>query len=149
MTRKAVVTLLAVALWAGGFVSGASAAPPLCGSKFCAEEIAVACAGLSGADFRACKTSVLNACKLSGETTCSCVNPALPPCGQTTTTTTTTTTTSTTTTTTTTSTTTTPPACCGPTRIETTSDPGIVVVGTVTIPECPFPGGGVSPGSDR
>jgi hypothetical protein len=104
MTRRAVVALAAVALAAGVFVSGAKAAPPLCGSRFCAEEIAVACAGLSGADFGACKKLVLEQCKISGETFCSCTNPALPPCTTGTTTTTTTTTTSTTTSTTTTTT---------------------------------------------
>src|SRR5262245_6562374 len=80
MTRRAGVTLAAVALGAGVFVSGAKAAPPLCGSNQCAEEIAAACVGLSGADFRACKKFVLDQCKLSGETFCSCTNPALPPC---------------------------------------------------------------------
>src|SRR5262247_649101 len=96
MTRKAAVTLLAVALAAGVFVSGPKAAPPLCGSKQCSEEITAACGALSGADFRACKQSVLEQCKISGETFCSCTNPALPPCGPTTTTTTTSTTTTTT-----------------------------------------------------
>jgi hypothetical protein len=57
--RGAVVTLAAAVLGAGVFVSSANAAPPLCGSKFCAEEIAVACAGLSGADYGACKTLTL------------------------------------------------------------------------------------------
>ncbi|HKB37742.1 MAG TPA: hypothetical protein VKD72_14945 [Gemmataceae bacterium] len=51
---------------------------------------------MSGADFRACKRFVLGQCKISGETFCSCTNPALPACGPTTTTTTTSTTTTTT-----------------------------------------------------
>jgi hypothetical protein len=88
--------LAAVALAAGVFVSGAKAAPSLCGSKQCAEEIAAGCAGLSGADFRACKRFVLDQCKISGETFCSCTDPTLPACGPTTTTTTTTTSTTTT-----------------------------------------------------
>src|SRR5262245_66631575 len=93
MTRRAVVTLAAVALGAGVLVFGANAAAPLCGSKQCAEEIAAACGSLSSADFRACKNSVIDQCKISGETFCSCTNPALRACGPTTTSTTTTTTT--------------------------------------------------------
>src|SRR5262245_41164442 len=93
MIRRAVVTLAAVALTAGVFVSGASAAPPLCGSKPCAEEIGSACGAFTGADFRACKKSVTEQCEISGETFCSCTNPALPPCTPPTTTTSTTTTT--------------------------------------------------------
>src|SRR5262245_8672609 len=89
MTWRAVVTLAAVALGAGVFVSGAKAAAPLCGSKQCAEEIAAGCAGLSGADFKACKKFVLDQCKISGETFCSCTDPTLPACGPTTTPTTT------------------------------------------------------------
>jgi hypothetical protein len=93
MTRRAVVALAAVALTAGVFVSGAGAALPLCGSKPCAEEIAAACAGLSGKDPKICKSEVIMDCKLSNETFCSCTNPALPACGTATTTTSTTTTT--------------------------------------------------------
>src|SRR5215472_14033388 len=96
MTRRAVVTLAAVALAAGVFVSGANAAPALCGSKQCAEEITAACGSLSGADFKACKRLVLDQCKISGETFCSCTDPALPACGPTTSTSSTTTTTTTT-----------------------------------------------------
>src|SRR5215831_5750481 len=88
MTRRAVVTLAAVVLAAGVFVSGPNAAPPLCGSKQCAEEITAACGSLSGANFKVCKGLVLDQCKISGETFCSCTNPALPACGPTTTTTT-------------------------------------------------------------
>src|SRR4029453_17622431 len=80
MIRGAVVTLAAVALAAGVFVSGAKAAPPLCGSKQFAEKNAAACGRLWGADFRACKKLVLDQCKISGETFCSCTNHGLPPC---------------------------------------------------------------------
>src|SRR5262245_27136168 len=111
MTRRAVVTLAAVALAAGVFVSGPEAAQPLCGSKQCAQAIAAACGSLSGADFRACKNSVIDQCKISGETFCSCTDPTLPACGQTTTTTSTT---SSTTTSSTTSTTTTLPIPTNP-----------------------------------
>src|SRR4030095_1133586 len=95
MIRRAVVTLAAVALGAGVFVSGPKAAPPLCGNKQCAEEISSACGAFTGEEFRACKKSVVEQCKISGETFCSCTNPALPPC-----------------TTGTTPTTTTPPSAC-------------------------------------
>src|SRR5262245_62960851 len=101
MTRRAVVTLVAVALGAGVFVSGAKAAPPLCGSKQCAEEIAAGCAGLSGADLKACKSSILAQCN-AGQCTCT-GQPGLPDCPTTTTTTTTTSSTATTITSTTTS----------------------------------------------
>src|SRR5215475_6984410 len=88
MTRRAVVTLAAVALGAGVFVSGGKAAPSICGSKNCADEVAAGCPGLSGKDLDNCKTSVLNQCKLG---VCSCTgDPALPACGPTTTSTTTT-----------------------------------------------------------
>src|SRR4030095_5205051 len=53
--RRAVVMFATVALAAGVFVSGASAAPPLCGSKPCAEEISSACGAFSGQEFKACK----------------------------------------------------------------------------------------------
>src|SRR4029450_13310089 len=100
MIRGAGVTLAAVVLGAGVFVSGANAAPPLCGSKQCAEEVSSACGAFVGEEFRACKKSVVEQCKISGETFCSCTNPALPPCGTTTTTTTSSTTTTSVTTTT-------------------------------------------------
>src|SRR5262245_56557345 len=89
MARGAAVLFAPVALAAGVLVSGANAAPLLCGSKQCAEEITAACGGLSGADFRACKRLVLDQCKISGETFCSCTDPALPACAPTTTNTTT------------------------------------------------------------
>jgi hypothetical protein len=97
MTRGAVVTLAAVALGAGVFVSGAKAASPICGSKQCAEEIAAGCAGLSGAALKACKSSILDQCKAG---LCTCTGqPGLPDCPVTTTTTSSTATTSSTTTT--------------------------------------------------
>src|SRR5262245_25094055 len=104
MTRGVVVALAAVTLAAGVFVSGAGAAPSLCGSKQCAEEITAGCAGLSGAALKACKASILDQCKAG---TCTCtMQPGLPECPVTTTTSTTTSsTTSTTTSSTTTSTT--------------------------------------------
>src|SRR4029453_5699565 len=80
MARGAAVMFAIVALAAGFFASGPKAAPPLCGSKPCAEEISSACGAFTGADFRACKKLVLDQCKISGETFCSCTNPALPPC---------------------------------------------------------------------
>src|SRR4030095_17152682 len=98
MTRRAVVTLAAVALAPAVVVSGPEAAQPLCGSNQCAEEIQASCGTLSGADFKACKKLVLDQCKISGETFCSCTDPALPACGPTTTTSSTTSTSSTTTT---------------------------------------------------
>src|SRR5262245_44924516 len=79
MTRKAVVTLAAIALAAGVFVSGANAAPPLCGSKQCADEVAAGCAGLSGAALKACKASILDQCNTG---TCTCTGEqGLPACG--------------------------------------------------------------------
>src|SRR5262245_26764313 len=92
MARGAAVLFAPVALAAGVLVSGANAAAPLCGSKQCSEEITAACGALSGADFRACKRLVLDQCKISGETFCSCTNPALPACTLPTTTTSSTTT---------------------------------------------------------
>jgi hypothetical protein len=109
MARGAAVLFATVALAAGVFVSGAKAAPPLCGSRQCAEEIDAACGGLSGAAFRACKSAVVTQCKISGETFCSCTNPALPPCPPPPTTTTS----SSTTTTTSSTTTTTASTVCG------------------------------------
>jgi hypothetical protein len=98
MTRKAVVTLLlAVALWAGGFVSEAIATK-LCNPNVCREEIAAACPDLKAAAFNTCRKELLANCR-SGD--CSCTDPTLPSCGPTTTTTSTTITTTSTTTTTT------------------------------------------------
>jgi hypothetical protein len=94
MIRKAVVTLsLAVALWAGGFVSEATATK-LCNPKVCREEIAAACPGLKAAAFNACRKELLATCR---NAECSCTDPTLPACGPTTTTITTTSTTTTTT----------------------------------------------------
>src|SRR4029453_3872008 len=90
MTRKAVVTLLlAVAFWAGGFVSEATATKR-CNPNVCREEIAAACPGLKAAAFNACRKELIAHCR-SG--VCSCTG--LPACGPTTTTTTSTTTTTT------------------------------------------------------
>src|SRR5262245_66194840 len=101
MTRKAVVTLVAVALWGGVFVSGANAAPPICGQKSCSDEIAAGCAGLSGKDRSTCKKSLVDQCKADQ---CTCTgDPTLPTCPVTTTTTSSTTTTTGVTTTTSTS----------------------------------------------
>jgi hypothetical protein len=72
MTRRAVVTLAAVALWAGVFVSGAKAVPPICGSRACAEETAAGCGSLSRAGFRECQRSVLDQCKVGN---CTCTPP--------------------------------------------------------------------------
>src|SRR5262249_45693983 len=127
MTRRAGVTMAAVALGAGVFVSGAKAAPSICGSKACSEEIAAGCAGLSGAALKACKSSILAQCD-AGQCTCT-GQPGLPDCPVTTTatsspTTTTdhfTTTTSTTTSSTTTSSTTSTTATIPPTTTVTTS----------------------------
>jgi hypothetical protein len=104
MTPRAVVTLAAVALWAGGFVSEATATGP-CNKKVCAEEIAAGCAGLKGMALSVCTKAVLLNCDT---TACSCTDPTLPACTPTTTSSTTTTSTSTTTTTTTTP----PIQCC-------------------------------------
>src|SRR5262245_24710626 len=94
MTRRAGVTLAAVALGAGVFVSGAKAAPSICGSKACSEEIAAGCAGLSGAALKACKSSILAQCD-AGQCTCT-GQPGLPDFPVTTTTTSSTTTSTTT-----------------------------------------------------
>src|SRR5215475_14427699 len=90
MTRKAVVTLAAVALWAGVFVSSlATAAAPACSNKSCSEEIAARCAGLTGMAANTCSKSVIDQCNTG---TCTCTGqPGLPVCGATTTTTSTTT----------------------------------------------------------
>src|SRR5215469_3175659 len=96
MTRRAVVALAAVALAAGVFVSEATAAGK-CTNSTCAEEIAAACAGLSGKDLSACKKSVVSNCMTNPD--CSCTDPSLPACGTTPTTTSTTTPTTTSTTT--------------------------------------------------
>jgi hypothetical protein len=102
MTPRAVVTLAAVALWAGVFVSEATAVGP-CNKKVCSEEIAAGCAGLKGMALSVCTKAVLLNCDT---TDCSCTDPTLPACTPTTTSSTTTTSTSTTTTTTT------PPTQC-------------------------------------
>src|SRR5262249_45839032 len=107
MTPRAGVTLAAVALGAGVFVSGAKAAPSICGAKACSEEIAAGCPGLSGAALKACKSSILDPCKAG---VCTCTGqPGLPnrPVTTTSTTTSSSTTNPTTTTTNPTSTTTT------------------------------------------
>src|SRR5262249_5338879 len=113
MTRRAGVTLAAVALGAGVFVSGAKAAPSICGSKACSEEIAAGCAGLSGAALKACKSSILAQCD-AGQCTCT-GQPGLPDCPVTTTTT------SSTTSSTTVRSTTTTTDHCTPTPSTTTS----------------------------
>src|SRR4030095_14726724 len=101
MTRKAVVTLLlAVAFWAGGFVSEATATKR-CNPNVCREEIAAACPGLKAAAFNACRKELLANCRNAD---CSCTDPTLPACGVTTTTSSTPTTSSSTTTSPTTST---------------------------------------------
>jgi hypothetical protein len=89
MTRKAVITLAAVALGAGVFVSEARAAGK-CNPHVCSEEITAACPDLSGRDLAVCRKSVVDDCKTNPD--CSCTDPSLPPCGPTTTTTTSTTT---------------------------------------------------------
>src|SRR5262245_38962243 len=101
MTRRAVVTLAAVALGAGLFVSPvATAAPPACSNKSCSEEVAAGCAGLSGKARNMCRKSVIAQCNTG---TCTCTGePGLPDCTPTTTTTSTTTPSTTTSTTTTT-----------------------------------------------
>src|SRR5262245_9081284 len=101
MTRRAVVTLAAVALGAGLFVSPvATAAPPACSNKSCSEEVAAGCAGLSGKARNMCRKSVIAQCNTG---TCTCTGePGLPDCTPTTTPTSTTTPSTTTSTTTTT-----------------------------------------------
>jgi hypothetical protein len=103
MTRRAVVTLAAVALGAGVFVSSVATATGPCSKKLCSEEIAAGCAGLKGMDLSACTKAVLFNCN---NTDCSCTDPTLPACGPTTTTSSSTTTSTTSTTTPTSSTTT-------------------------------------------
>src|SRR5215510_3643820 len=103
MARGAAVLFAPVALAAGVFVSEARAAGK-CTNSTCAEEIAAACAGLSGKDLNACKKSVVSNCMTNPD--CSCTDPSLPACGTNTTTSSTTTSTTSTTTTTTSSTTT-------------------------------------------
>src|SRR4029453_240619 len=81
MTRKAVVTLLlAVAFWAGGFVSEATATK-LCNPNVCREEIAAACPGLKAAAFNACRKELIANCR-NGD--CSCTDATLPAGGPTT-----------------------------------------------------------------
>src|SRR5262245_1062102 len=84
MSRRAVVTLAAVTLVAGVFVSEARAAGK-CTNNTCAEEIAAACAGLSGMNLSNCRKSVVSNCKTNPN--CSCDGSVSPPCGPTTTTT--------------------------------------------------------------
>src|SRR5262245_66128680 len=102
MTRKAkavVALLLAVALWAGGFVSEATATPgsvhppgKLCNPNVCSEEVAAACPGLKAKAFNRCRKDLIANCR-SG--VCSCTgDPTLPACGPTTTSTSSTTTSS-------------------------------------------------------
>src|SRR5262245_47251222 len=116
MTRKAkavVALLLAVALWAGGFVSEATATPgsvhppgKLCNPNVCSEEVAAACPGLRANAFNRCRKDLIANCR-SG--VCSCTgDPSLPACGVTTTTSPTTSTSSTTTATSSTTSTTSP-----------------------------------------
>jgi hypothetical protein len=80
MTRRAVVTLAAVALGVGVFVSSlATAAAPACGNKSCSEEIAARCAGLTGMAAKTCSKSVIDQCNTG---TCTCTGePGLPVCG--------------------------------------------------------------------
>jgi mucin-6/19 len=104
MTRRAVVTLAAVALGASVFVSSVATATGPCNKKVCSDEIAAGCVGLKGMALSACSKAVLLNCNT---TDCSCTDPTLPMCTPTTTTTTTSTTTSSSTTSTTTSSTTT------------------------------------------
>jgi hypothetical protein len=118
MIRRAVVSLAAVALGVGVFVSGAKAAAPICGSKACSEEIAAGCPGLSGAALKACKSLLLEQCKAG---TCTCtMQPGLPNCPVTT------------------PTTTPPSACC------TQSTPGgpFDQCAVVSLPQC-FAAGGL------
>src|SRR5262245_6360559 len=92
MTRKAVVTLVAVALWGGGFVSEATATPgsvhppgKLCNPNVCSEEVAAACPGLRANAFNRCRKDLIANCR-SGLCTCT-GDPTLPACGPTPTTT--------------------------------------------------------------
>jgi len=138
MARGAAVLFAPVALAAGVFVSRAKAAPSICSSKACSEEIAAGCAGLSGMALKACKSLILDQCKAG---TCTCtMQPGLPDCTPTTTSTTTTSTTSTTTTSTTTTSTTTAVCFCTIVPI----DPGAICTS-----RCQSPGvGGCRTGSD-
>src|SRR5262245_58166467 len=122
MTRRAVVTLAAIALGAGVFVSGANGAPPTdCSGKLCSDDVSTACAGLSGQALKTCKTCVLDECKTAAcscagtPSSCADTGPICNPPPTTTTSTSSTSTSSTsitTTTSTTTSTATTPPSVC-------------------------------------
>lgn len=68
--KSAVGTLAAAVLGVGALVSVAMATRPCKGpSGPCADEIATACDGETGAAFRACKRSVLGNCR---KTTCTC-----------------------------------------------------------------------------
>jgi hypothetical protein len=59
MTRRAVVTLAAVALGAGVFVPSVARAQNVCTKKTCAEEIDAGCAGLLGMELSACSKAVI------------------------------------------------------------------------------------------
>ena len=95
MTGRRAVGILAIAvLGVGTIVSVATATRP-CGRTACSDEVAAACSGLSGRDFRTCKRAVLKNCRT---TDCTCDGSGTP-CGAGAATTTTTTTTAATTTT--------------------------------------------------
>src|SRR5262249_59706769 len=85
MTRKAVFALLlAVAIWAGVFVSEATATK-LCNPNVCREEVAAACPGLKAAAFNRCRKDLIANCR---NRVCSCTgDPTLPACSPTATTT--------------------------------------------------------------
>jgi hypothetical protein len=96
MTRRAGVTLAAVALGAGVFVSSlATGAPPqACSKKSCAEEVSSACGAFTGMAASTCTKNLLAQCNAG---LCTCTGqPGLPNCPVTTTTTTSSTTTTTT-----------------------------------------------------
>ena len=94
MTGRRAVGILAIAvLGVGTIVSVATATRP-CG-RACSDEVAAACSGLSGRDFRTCQRQVLKNCRT---TDCTCDGSGTA-CGAGAATTTTTTTTAATTTT--------------------------------------------------
>jgi len=66
--KGAVGTVVAALLGVGLLASVAMATRP-CKPSLCADEIATACDGETGAAFRACKRSVLGNCR---KTTCTC-----------------------------------------------------------------------------
>jgi len=93
MTGRRAVGILAIAvLGVGTIVSVATATRP-CG-RACSDEVAAACSGLSGRDFRTCQRQVLKNCRT---TDCTCDGSGTA-CGAGAATTTTTTTAATTTT---------------------------------------------------